>query len=1225
MGDHGALGMSRFFNPRTTWSELERRLSAKPAPAGTRHNGARRRTEPGAGSEADSTGGEADPTGGQAHPGAEVRAGGQANAPAARPSPPPQQSDSRQQPNSRQQSNTGQPAPIADRKSAPRRYEDEPTTAARTAPAHRAAPAAVPPPVSVGPRGSDGPGRSVGPGARPAPAAPESTGAGSAPVPTPRHAAPAIAYAELHAHSDFSFLDGASEPEDLVDAAADAGLSGLALTDHNGLYGAVRFAQRAAARGLPTVYGAELSLGLAERIPGQVDPAAEHLLVLARSVEGYRALSAAITAGNQRGEKNRPVFDLESLAAQRADWLILTGCRKGPLLPRLGDPDGGLGALRRLTDLFGTDRVAVELTRTGDPRDDERIAHLRELAARCDLPAVATNAVHYAGHAQFRGAQLRAAIRSHRSLEQLAGWLPPAAAGRIHTPEEMVQRFGPEPVAAAARLAAECAFELTAARAGLPRAPVPEGADEMERLRELVAAGALRRYGDRAGRPDAWALLDRELATIEAMGFAGYFLIVWDIARFCHDNDIFCQGRGSAANSAVCYVLGITAVDAVRFGLLFDRFLSPEREGYPDIDIDIESARREEVIQYTYAHYGRDRAAQVANVITYRAKSSVRDAAGALGFDPGQQDAFSKGLARWSSLPEPAETHVPAPVLDLAGELLGTPRHLGIHSGGMILADRPIGEVVPIEPATMEDRTVVQWDKDDCAAMNLVKFDLLGLGMLGALHEMVDLVAAHTGERIERPAIPQEDPEVYDMLCAADAVGVFQVESRAQLATLPRLRPRTFYDLAVQVALIRPGPIQGGSVHPYIRRRQGEEPVDFLHPALESSLGKTLGVPLFQEQLMQMAIDVAGFSGADADELRRAMGSRRSQARMKALRERFDAGCAQRGIGPELAEVIFGKIAAFANYGFPESHAISFANLVYDSAWFKRHHPAAFTAGLLRSQPMGFYSPQSLIADARRHGVGIRPVDIARSQEEADLEPDPDSTGGFAIRIGLRAVKGVGDAAEALVAERAHGAYGSVEDVAQRTGVEVRVLEALATAGAFDCFGLDRRQALWLAGSLSGAGPATLPGTSPVHTAPALPLMGAFDVTLAELFATGLTVDGYPTQQLRGALRARGYASTADARAASDGQRITVAGIITHRQRPGTASGITFMNIEDEFGMLNVVCSPGLMKRFAPISLTRATLVVTGLLQRAGEVVSLYAHKLVPLDVELPVASRNFR
>ncbi|WP_029089197.1 error-prone DNA polymerase [Brevibacterium album] len=1066
-----------------------------------------------------------------------------------------------------------------------------------------------------------------------------------------------IPYAELHVHSDFSFLDGASEPEELVATAAAAGLTGLALTDHNGLYGAPRFAAAAAAHALPTVFGAELSIGLSERIPGQVDPAAEHLLVLARGVAGYRALSAAITEANLAGEKNRPVFEREALLAHTREsghWQLLTGCRKGALARALADPDdpdGGLTVLRRLAAAAGRDNLAVELTRAGLPDDDERIRHLTELAARTGLRTVATNAVHYATRARFRDACVRAAVRARRPLADMAGWLPPTAAARIRSGEEMSALFSRTAVTDAAALSAEAAFSLRLAAPELPRAPMPAedvaaGVTECARLRALVEAGGRERYGTRAARPDAWAKIERELEVIERMGFCGYFLIVHHIAAFCRQQDIYCQGRGSAANSAVCYVLRITEVDAVRFDLLFERFLTPERTGYPDIDIDIESDRREEVIQHVYSHYGRDRAAQVANVITYRAKSAVRDAAAALGYEPGQQDAFSKGMHRWSDLPEPAGTEpgaeageeaseVPAEVLTYARGLLGTPRHMGIHSGGMILADRPIGEIVPIEPATMAERTVVQWDKDDCAAMDLVKFDLLGLGMLTALHEMLDLVAAHTGERIDRADIPAEDPEVYDMLCAGDAVGVFQVESRAQMATLPRLGPRSFYDLAVQVALIRPGPIQGGSVHPYLRRKQKREAPTYLHPLLEHSLGRTLGVPLFQEQLMQMAMDVAGFSGRDADELRRALGAKRSAPALARLSARFLSGARQRGVPQDTAQAIFDQISAFSGFGFPESHAMSFAKLVYESAWLKRHHHAAFTAGLLRAQPMGFYSPQSLLADARRHGVRTLPVSVHHSRAQADLEPDADSAGGLALRLGLASVRGMSAAsAEAVVAarEEAGGRFASPGDLAQRAGLSREALEGLATAGAFACLGLDRRQALWIAGAQAGASPAVLAGTSGPETAPALPGMDAFEETLAQLWATGVTAEGYPTRLLRERLRERGYGSTADALAAEPNTRVTIAGIVTHRQRPGTAGGVTFFNLEDECGMLNVVCTPGLLRRHRRIALTHNVLAITGIIQRAevaegsrGRVVSLYADRLVPVETELPARSRDFR
>ncbi len=517
-------------------------------------------------------------------------------------------------------------------------------------------------------------------------------------------------------------------------------------------------------------------------------------------------------------------------------------------------------------------------------------------------------------------------------------------------------------------------------------------------------------------RARAWKTIDHELALIEQLDFAGYFLIVWDIVEFCRRSDIFCQGRGSAANSAVCYAIGVTAADAVSLGLLFERFLSPERDGPPDIDVDIESGRREEVIQYVYQRYGRHHTAQVANVITYRSRSAIRDMAKALGYQPGRQDAWSKQVDAWGNVAgtggQPGCT-IPAQVLELAAEVEDAPRHLGIHSGGMVICDRPVIEVCPVEWARMDKRSVLQWDKDDCARTGLVKFDLLGLGMLSALHHAVDLVREHRGYEIDLATIPQDD-DVYAMLCRADTVGVFQIESRAQMATLPRLKPRRFYDLVVEVALIRPGPIQGGSVHPYIRRRNGLEPVTYLHPLLENSLGKTLGVPLFQEQLMQMAIDVAGFTPAESDELRQAMGSKRSALRMEQLRERLYAGMAERGITGDVADEIYMKMKAFANYGFPESHSVSFAYLVYASSWIKYHEPAAFCAALLNAQPMGFWSPHTLVRDARRHGVVVHTPDLNASLAGATLEPcgpmqessATASHNGVAVRLGLGSVRG---------------------------------------------------------------------------------------------------------------------------------------------------------------------------------------------------------------------------
>nr|WP_244954180.1 error-prone DNA polymerase [Spelaeicoccus albus] len=1063
-------------------------------------------------------------------------------------------------------------------------------------------------------------------------------------------------YAELHAHSTFSFLDGASGPEELAAEAARLGLTALALTDHDGLYGVVRFAQAAKEYGLDTVFGAELSLDLPPDPGGANDPPGEHLLVLARGITGYRSLSAAITAAQLAGgAKGRPVYDLDKLAeAAGGDWLILTGCRKSAVGRALasgkpGAPDAALGKLVRL---FGPGNVVVELTPQGFPDDDERLDALAGLAEEAGLPIVATGNVHYAAPDDADLAAALASVRARGSLDDLEGWLPPSGAAHLRSGEEMARLLDryPRAVENAARFGAECAFELHLAEPALPPFGVPDGHTYASWLRELSYRGAERLYGPRppsGGDPAnsssnqddlgrrAWAQIDRELHVIEKMNFPGYFLIVWDIAEFCRGNNIFCQGRGSAANSAVCYVLGITAVDAVHYRLLFDRFLAPDRDGYPDIDLDIESARREEVIQYVYTRYGRAYAAQVANVISYRPRSAVRDMAKALGHAPGQQDAWAKQIDRWRSVPDVADgVHsIPEPVVNLANRVLDFPRHLGIHSGGMVLADRPVGEVCPVEWGRMPGRTVLQWDKDDCADMKLVKFDLLGLGMLGALHEMVDQIEAFHGQRIERATIPPDDPDVYEMLCRADAIGVFQVESRAQLATLPRLKPRTFYDLAIEVALIRPGPIQGGSVHPYIRRRSGEEPVTYLHPLLEKSLRKTLGVPLFQEQLMAMAIDVAGFSGADADELRRAMGNKRSLVKMQRLRARFFDGMAANGITGDVADKIYEKMEAFANYGFPESHSISFAGLVYQSAWLKYYYPAAFCVGLLRSQPMGFYSPQSLITDARRHGVPIHRVDINASAAGATVQagerPDGVDPPVAGIRLGLDAVRGLGsDAAAAIEAERAAGEYVSVADLTRRVRLSQKALEALATSGAFDCLGETRRSALWTVGGLAGDESARLPGTAPGTergAVPTLPSMTALESSVADLWATGMTPDGYPTVHLRRALEARGVLSIEAMLRVRPGKRVLVAGVVTHRQRPATASGVTFINLEDETGMLNVVCSQGLWHRYRPVATRASALLVHGRVERKENVVSFSAEKLERLPMEGLGRSRDFQ
>ena len=1127
-------------------------------------------------------------------------------------------------------------------------------------------------------------------------------------------------YAELHAHSAYSFLDGANEPEDLVASAVELGLEALALTDHDGLPGIVKHAEAGRAHGLPTVHGAELTLEGGARLP-----------VLARDPVGYRRLSAAVSHHNlSAGHRADPAHRLPELAtalrgtggaaSAACSCLVLTGTANGPLRRALGDPrrpttwdrhaaDAVLGGL---VDLIGPDSLAVELALDGGPTDAAVTDVLSALAAAHRLPLLATGAIRCARPGDSRLADVLTATRLRTDLEGARGHLP--ALGRwLRGPADMARlhRRAPHAVDAAAEVAQDLVFDLSLVVPDLPAVEVPPGHTPATWLRELTRRGALERYGPPEGDRAAWNALAHELDVIESFGFPGYFLIVRSIVDFCESSGILCQGRGSAANSAVCYALGITAVDAVRHKMLFERFLSPDRIGYPDIDLDIEACRREEVIQHVYTRYGRERAAQVANVISYRPRSAVRDAARALGHPPGLQDAWAGRMDRWGSVrtdgagsvaadraPRPVTEEPPERVLDIAERLLRLPRHLGVHPGGMVLVDRPVTEVCPVRWAAMEGRTVLQWDKDDCASAGLVKFDLLGLGVLTALRlaftglaergERVPaadprgdagvLRRARTGRSWGLHTLPEEDPAVYRLLSAADTVGVFQVESRAQMATLPRLRPRTFYDIVVEVALVRPGPIQGDAVNPYIRRRLGREEVDYLHDSLRPALAKTLGVPLFQEQLMQIAVDAAGFSPAEADALRRAMGSKRSMERMEALHLRLVEGMIARGIDAATAEVVFDRLRAFADFGFPESHAFSFAHLVYASAWLKARRPEDFYAGLLAAQPMGFWSPQSLVADARRHGVRVLPADVNASHEEArvrtrrqeagrmlrggagretgwePLRPSPDALSpldihpDLAVRLGLAPLKGLGGrAASAIVSERlAHGPYTDVADLARRVRLSRRRLETLAAAGALASLGVGRRRALWAAGVLAGesgerGGPGggrptggaetidqwyqpPLPGTAVGARAPHLDPMTDRERQTADLRLTGTSTQGYPTVFVRAGLARAGVLTISEVVRRDSGERVRVAGVVTHRQRPGTAAGTVFLNLEDETGLLNVVCSAGMWKRYRRVGRRASALIVRGLVESADGVTALVADRLDALEGIASTGSRDW-
>jgi len=1038
-----------------------------------------------------------------------------------------------------------------------------------------------------------------------------------------------------------------------VAEAARLGLDALALTDHDGLYGVVRFARTATAVGLPSVFGAEITLSPSPVTQGDApgpgpartrvpDPPGDHLVVLARSPAGYAQLSRALAEAQLAGgEKGRPTSSLDRLAETAGgQWLVLTGCRKGAVPSALtgAGPSAARRALDELVDRFGRDNVAVELWDHGNPLDTARNDALARLAIEAGVELVATNNVHYATTSRRRLAEVLAAVRAGRPLEQLQGWLPAAGTAGLRSGAEQERRFArwPGVVRRAAELGRACAFDLRLVAPGLPDFPVPEGHDEQSWLCELTRRGAEERYGPRDAQRvrGAWDQIDHELQVIGALGYAGYFLIVWDIVEFCRQHDIYCQGRGSAANSAVCFALGITRADAVKLGLLFERFLSPERDGPPDIDVDIESERREEVIAYVYEHYGRQYAAQVANVITYRARSAIRDVGKALGHTVEEVDRWAKEVDHYDTLDE--DDRLPQPLRRLACEVLDFPRHLGLHSGGMVLCDRPVIEVCPVEWARHPGRTALQWDKDDCAAAGLVKFDLLGLGMLDALHRCVDLVRDAHGVEVDLAQLEQEDA-VYDMLCRADTVGVFQVESRAQMATLPRIKPRTFSDLVIEVAIIRPGPIQGGSVHPYIRRRQGTETPDPPHPLLARALGKTLGVPLFQEQLMQIAIDAAGFSGAEADELRQAMSAKRSGERMAKLRDRLFAGMAVRGITGQVAEDIFTKLSAFSAFGFPESHAVSFAYLVYASAWLKLHYPAAFCAALLNAQPMGFWAPQSLVADARRHGVEVRRPHVNSSTAQASLEWDQeefvrDDTTQPAIRLGMESVRSVGEDLATRIADGRP--YESVQDLVGRTQVGRTQLEALATAGALSELpprpgarpAFERRQALWAAGAVAQAGAGRLPGIVTGEEAPPLPELTVAEEVEADLWATGITVGTSAMELVRPQLDALGVIPAAALAGAETDGKVLVGGVVTHRQRPDSAGGTVFLNLEDDTGMVNVICSPGAWQRFRSAARRSPALLVRGRLERTEGAVSVVAEKISPLELVVTgPPSRDFR
>ena len=1047
-----------------------------------------------------------------------------------------------------------------------------------------------------------------------------SVGEGLKPSPTKTGSAPA--YAELQVTTNFSFLRGGSHPEELVMRAAELGYRAIGIADRNTLAGVVRAHSAAKRAGITLLVGARLDLqdGVS-------------LLCFPQDKPAYARLSGLLTLGKRRVEKGDCrlwLRDLPELAGGQCVVVLPPDGIPECDPPGRAEDDGSFSfILKRISGLFqGNTWLAASCLYRGD--DARRLDRLAGLAAAAGVPLVATNDVHYHVPARRPLQDVLTCIREHCTLDEAGFRLFDNAERHLKTPQEMANLFHTYPYAIdqQSEIVEKISFSLDQLKYVYPVDPIPEGRTPQQELDRLTWRGAAERYGRRV--PDrVRAALAHELALIGQLGYAPYFLTVNDIVRFARGRKILCQGRGSAANSAVCYCLGITAVDPGKVDLLFERFVSAERNEPPDIDVDFEHERREEVIQYIYAKYGRHRAGLTATVVSYRPRSAIREVGKALGLSEDTVDILARTVWGWSDdglKPEyikqtgldPADATLRRALL-LALELVGFPRHLSQHTGGFVITDGPLHALAPIENAAMEDRTVVEWDKDDLDALGILKIDVLSLGMLTCIRKGFDLLAQHYGRRHDLATVPTEDSAVYDMICKADTLGVFQIESRAQMSMLPRLKPRDFYDLVIEVAIVRPGPIQGDMVHPYLRRRNGEERVDFPSKELEDVLGKTLGVPLFQEQAMKVAIVAAGFTPSEADQLRRAMATFRKTGKIHGFHTKMVEGMVARGYERDFAERCFRQIEGFGDYGFPESHAASFALLVYISAWLKCRYPAAFACALLNSQPMGFYAPAQIVRDAREHGVEVLPVDVNLSGWDNMLEPGAD--GAMALRLGFRQVKGLREEAmERLVAARGNG-YPDPWTLWRRAGLPAAVLERLARADAFGSLGLDRRRALW---AVRRFRPAALPlfaamdeDEQPGDPPAALPAMTLGEQVVDDYASVRMTLRAHPLALLRGEApfdRATRHGDLLDCR---NGQRVEVAGLVLIRQRPGTAKGVVFMTLEDETGAANVIVWPHALERYRPVVMGARLVRVVGEVQKEGLVIHIIARRLEDLSARL--------
>ncbi len=1025
-------------------------------------------------------------------------------------------------------------------------------------------------------------------------------------------------YVELQVTSNFSFLHGGSHPDELAITAAALGLAAVAITDRNSLAGVVRAHTGAKSAGIRLLVGARLDLQT-EAIEG--GEAGLSLLCFPTDRAAYGRLSQLLTLGRRRAPKGECWITLGDVFAHEDGQLFV-------ILPP-DEPDEAFAEqVRELGQRWpGNCYLAGHYLYSGDDR--RRLAHLSALAEGAGTPLLATNDVHYHTAGRRPLQDVLVCIREHCTLAEAGFHLDANGERHLKDADEMARLFAdyPEAVARTVELAERCRFSLDELRYEYPAEPVPAGRTAQQELERLTWIGARERYGAHID-PDVRELLAHELELIGELDYAPYFLTVHDIVRFARERKILCQGRGSAANSAVCYCLGITAVDPSRLDLLFERFISAERNEPPDIDVDFEHERREEVIQYVYEKYGRERAGMTATIVSYRAKSAIREVGKALGLSLDAVGALAGNVWGWGGEQvegdkvreiglNPDEPTI-AMAIRLARELAGFPRHLSQHVGGFVITQGPLSEVVPITNAAMEDRTVIEWDKNDLDALGMLKIDLLSLGMLTCIRKGFDLIAEHYGRRYDLATVPAEDGEVYDMLCRGDSIGVFQVESRAQMTMLPRLRPRNFYDLVIEVAIVRPGPIQGDMVHPYLRRRAGKERVDFPSKDLEDVLGKTLGIPLFQEQAMRIAIVAAGFTPSEADQLRRAMATFRHTGTIHTFHNKMIDGMVSRGYDRDFAERCFKQIEGFGEYGFPESHAASFALLVYISAWMKHHYPAVFACALLNSQPMGFYAPAQIVRDAREHGAEVRPVDVNHSDWDCTIEQR-------ALRLGLRQIRRFKEADGEVLMERRDGGYDSPEDLWRRTSLGAGALEKLADGDAWRSVGLDRRAALW---ALKRLNQPELPLVAAAQERPAspdaarepevsLPDMPIGEQVVQDYSHLRLSLKDHPLRLLRPVLDGRGVIENETLMNLSQGNRVTVAGLVLVRQRPGTAKGVIFITIEDEGAVANIIVRPNVFETYRRIVLSARLLAAKGVVEKEGLVIHVMAEELIDLSTDL--------